>query len=91
MYYVYLLQERESKKHYIGYTADLRQRLNQHQSKHPGYTSQGCWQLVYYESYFSREDAEERERKLKHDGRSRRYIMQRTNRSQELLRISKEN
>ena len=37
MYYVYLLQEERSSKHYIGYTKDLKQRLRQHQSDHQGY------------------------------------------------------
>jgi putative endonuclease len=82
MYYVYLLQEEKSNKHYIGYTSDLRRRMKQHQSKHPGYTGSGNWRLIYYESYLSKEDAQVRERKLKQDGRSRRYMMEQTKHSQ---------
>ena len=83
MYYVYLLQEKKRGRHYIGYTKDLRRRLQEHQTYHDGYTGSQEWQLVYYEAYLSQEDAQERERKLKQDGRSRRYVMQRTARSQE--------
>ncbi len=82
MYYVYLLQEEKSSKHYIGYTKDLKRRIKEHNSVHQGFTSIGKWKLVYYEAYLSKEDAEERERKLKQDGRSRRFIMKRTERSQ---------
>ncbi len=84
MYYVYLLQEEESSKHYVGYTKDLKQRMEQHKLSHQGYTSSGKWKLVYYEAYLSKVDAQERERKLKQDGRSRRYILKRTERSQEI-------
>ena len=30
MYYVYLLKEKKTGKHYIGYTADLKRRLSEH-------------------------------------------------------------
>ena len=87
MYYVYLLQELISGRHYIGYTNDLKRRLKQHNEKHSGYTGRDYWELIYYEAYFSKEDAQERERKLKQDGRSRRYLMQRTERSQSERRV----
>jgi len=64
---------------------DLKRRMHQHQSPHQGYTGSRKWKLVYYEAYLSKEDA--RERKLKQDGRSRRYIMKRTERSQEICKI----
>ena len=82
MYYVYLLQEDKSSKHYIGYTNDLRRRIRQHQSPHQCYTNSEKWRLVYYEAFLSKQDAQERERRLKQDGRSRRFIMKRTERSQ---------
>ena len=85
MYYVYLLQSKRSKRHYIGYTNDLRRRLAEHQSPHRGYTGNEEWELVYYESFYSKEDAIQREKKLKQDGRSRRFLMQRTKKSQEEL------
>ena len=82
MYYVYLLQEEKTNRHYIGYTSNLRNRLKQHQNRHNGFTSSGNWKLIYYEAYLSQDDGQERERKLKQDGRSRRYVMKRTERSQ---------
>ena len=79
MYYVYVLQSLDSeKKQYIGYTADLRRRLRQHNSdKNSGYTRGRKWKLVYYESYLSEEDARIREKRLKADGRARRQLIAR--------------
>ena len=54
MYYVYLLQEEKSSKHYIGYTKDLKRRMKQHNEKHQGFTGTGKWKLVYYEAYLSK-------------------------------------
>ena len=84
MYYIYLLQEEKTGKRYIGYTKDLKHRVRQHNFKHQGFTGTGNWKLIYYEAYLSKEDAQERERKLKQDGRSKRYVFERTKRSQEL-------
>lgn len=64
MYYVYVLKNSRTKRFYIGYTSDLKQRLNQHQSK------DSDWILVYYEAFGSESDARNRERKLKHHGSS---------------------
>ena len=71
MYYVYVLQSKDSeRKHYIGFTRNLRKRLASHNE------SIGCkttrnreWILIYYEAYLSDKDARRRERRLK-DGRS---------------------
>ena len=78
MYYVYLLQSLENKeKTYIGYTSDLKRRLKQHNSFHKGYTGSEKWRLVYYEGYLSEEDAKEREKRLKDDGRARYQLLKR--------------
>jgi len=61
MYYVYVLQRQLTKQFYIGYTADLRRRLAQHQRKQTA-------QLIYYEAYVSEKIARTRERKLKSYG-----------------------
>ena len=45
----------------------------------------GNWKLIYYEAYKSKDDAIDRERKLKQNGRSKRYIFERTKRSQEII------
>lgn len=72
MYYVYVLRNPLNGDPYIGYSADLRQRVRQHeQSEHPG------WELVYYEAFLSQADARDRERKLKHHGSAWRELRQR--------------
>lgn len=70
MFYVYLLQHSETDQIYIGYTADLRRRVKQHNAKGQKSTTRksGQWSLKYYEAYASEIDAILRERKLKEHG-----------------------
>ena len=84
MFYVYLLQsETSDSRWYIGYTSDLRKRLESHNSG-GSQSTRGCrWRLVYYEAYLSAKTARQREYRLKHDGRSRRYVMERIRNSKE--------
>ena len=79
MYYVYVIQNVANKKEtYIGYTSDLRQRLQQHNSaSNRGYTRHKKWRLVYYEGYLAEADARRRERRLKQDGRARYQLLAR--------------
>ncbi|HOJ16779.1 MAG TPA: GIY-YIG nuclease family protein [Caldisericia bacterium] len=49
---------------YIGWAQDLKRRYNEHKEK------DNKWQLVYYEAYISKEDAQLRERQLKQYGSS---------------------
>jgi putative endonuclease len=78
MHYVYVLQgDRDRERFYIGYTSDLRARLAQHNDGKNRSTAGQSWQLVYYEAYLARTAAAARERILKHDGRSRRALMER--------------
>lgn len=66
MHYVYLMEERATKKWYIGYSADLRQRVSDHQAgRGAQQTRRGSYRLIYYEAYLVREDALGRERFLK--------------------------
>lgn len=75
MFYVYLLECQDDKSWYIGYTEDLRTRVNDHQC------GQGCrttsmkkdWKLIYYESYINKTDALGREKFLK-GGSGRVYL-----------------
>ena len=83
MYYVYLLVDDE-KRRYIGYTADLKKRVTDHNASRSRYTKGKRWRLVYYEAYASKEDAMRRERRLK-DGRARRQLMNRVAGSMESL------
>jgi len=74
-YYVYVLECQDDKSWYIGYTADLRKRINDHQS------GNGCrttslkknWKLIYYEAYIAKNDAIGREKFLK-SGSGRKYL-----------------
>ena len=67
MFYVYLLQSIKNKSIYIGYSSNLKQRLNQHNNGENTSTKKDKpWKLIYYEAYQSKEDAISRERRLKH-------------------------
>ncbi len=66
MYYVYILYSEKLQKKYIGYTQDLKQRLSDHNSRKVTFTSKGTpWQLVYYEAFRNKKDAQAEERFLK--------------------------
>ena len=79
MYYVYLLQS-ENDEYYIGFSSDLKVRFTAHNMGQVKSTAGRNWQLVYYEAYLMQEAARDRERILKHDGRSRRALMERVKR-----------
>ena len=64
MFYVYFLKKPKFKYIYIGFTGDLQRRMQQHKQDKPDY------KLIYYEAYFSKKDARERERQLKKYGSS---------------------
>lgn len=76
-YYTYAMYDNKKDKFYIGYTANLKKRVSQHQS-HSGHTSKRLRNLVlvYYEACVSEEDARKRERKLK-TGFGRGYLRRR--------------
>ena len=66
MFYVYVLASEQTKWTYIGYTSNLKQRFESHNSGKSAYTShRGPWRLAYYEAYTSEADAREREKALK--------------------------
>ena len=78
MFYVYVIQsDRDTDRFYIGYSADLRQRLKQHNGNSNCSTRGTTWRLVYYEAYLTRDAAIQREQILKGDGRTRRHLMER--------------
>jgi putative endonuclease len=65
MYYVYLLKDRFGKL-YIGYTSNLKKRLQEHAKGKSKYLFlRRPVKLIYYEAYLSKIDAKEREKKLK--------------------------
>jgi predicted GIY-YIG superfamily endonuclease len=78
MHYLYVLRSKSNHADfYVGATSDLRQRVTSHNEGRNASTRGRQWELVYYEAYRSREAAFERERILKHDGRVRRFLMER--------------
>ncbi len=75
MYYVYLLECADDQSWYIGYTQDLKKRLQDHQNGHGCRTTsiKNNWHLIYYESYLDKFDALGREKFLK-GGSGRKYL-----------------
>jgi len=69
MYYVYLIRNLKTDRTYIGYTNDLKRRLQEHKNKKP--------ELIYYEAYKNGTDAREREKKLKQRGQTVRRLKER--------------
>ena len=78
VYCVYVLKsDADEPRYYLGYTGDLKRRLSDHNDGQNRSTRGTRWKVVYYEAYVSRKAAMKRERILKHDGRSRRALMDR--------------
>ncbi len=66
MYYTYLLESTKNHEHYIGYTKDLKARLEQHNSGLNTSTKRYMpWRLIYYEACLHESDAMRREKYLK--------------------------
>lgn len=66
MFYVYILKSKSDGKLYIGYTNDLKRRVEEHTKGLNVSTKYRLpLKLVYYESYVSQADAKDREKMLK--------------------------
>ncbi len=66
MYYVYVLKSQLDEKLYVGYTTNLKNRLQKHQSGEVLSTSpRRPFELIFYEGYKNMEDAKRREVYLK--------------------------
>jgi putative endonuclease len=76
MFYVYLL--RDEKSFYIGYTSNLKRRIEEH-TKGRTYTTRRMNEpkLVYYEAYNNEDAARIREKKLKQFGSSYKGLVKR--------------
>lgn len=73
MFYVYVLQNRD-KRWYTGYTSDLRERFNEHNTRKSKYTKyRGPYPIICYEACLYEEDAKSREEYLK-SGMGKRYL-----------------
>lgn len=67
MFYVYILKSVRDERLYIGYSTDLKRRIEEHGEGHNKSTKyRRPLKLIYYEAYASQADAEQREFKLKH-------------------------
>jgi putative endonuclease len=76
-YYVYVLQSSKDGNRHVGYTNNLRNRLEQHQAGQvPSTATRLPMQLVYYEGCLNQSDALEREKYLK-TAWGKRYIKNR--------------
>ena len=76
MNYVYVLRSEKDGGFYIGYSANLRKRFDEHVTGRSFATSyRRPWRLIYYEAYIDRHDAEGRERYIK-SGSVRRFLRQ---------------
>lgn len=66
MYFVYVIQSEKNNRYYVGYTSDMADRLNHHNSGATRSTKTARpWKLVYKEEYSAKKDAEFRERQIK--------------------------
>ena len=79
MYYVYILKHPTENRIYIGFSTDLRARMQDHQSVHRD------WKLAYYEAYASEAEARERERRLKDYGNVKQLLRKRIMRSLQMV------
>ena len=73
MHFVYILHSREKNKFYIGYTANLQDRVDRHLNKRSKYTKKFDWKLVYYEKFKEKTLALKREKYLK-SLKNKRYL-----------------
>lgn len=73
IYFVYVLENKTNGNLYIGFTHDLRKRLQGHKSKDTKTTRNGDYKLIYFEGYVNKADALGREKFLK-GGSGRKYI-----------------
>ena len=77
MYYTYIIQSKKTNKLYVGYSADLEIRIQQHNKGEVRATKNGKpWKLIYYEACLDKKDAVKREKQLK-TGFGRAYLKRR--------------
>lgn len=66
MFFLYILKSLKDENLYIGYTSNLRKRIEEHNSgKSQSTNPRKPFKLIYYEAYLSEKDAKHREHNLK--------------------------
>jgi len=69
---VYIIQSIKNKNLYVGYTDNLRRRIKEHnQGLNFSTKSNRPWQIIHYEAYLNKKDAQRRENYLKSSQGSR--------------------
>ena len=69
MYCTYVLKGSSNPSFYIGHSADLKKRIEEHNQGKVLSTKKGQpWKLIYYEAFLNQHAAQDRERKLKQRG-----------------------
>jgi len=79
MFYVYLLvaKNKNNLVSYVGYTNNLKKRINLHNnSKGAKFTKGRLWKIIYYKQYTTKNKALKEEYKLKKDYKLRSKIKQ---------------
>ena len=77
-FYVYVLGSKKNgiKKTYVGWTINLKKRLNKHNSNKGAKTTRGRkWKIIYREIFFSKIVAMSREYYLKKDRKIRKKLI----------------
>ena len=76
IYYVYMLKSKSDKPiTYVGYTNNLKKRLDLHNSgKGAKFTRGRSWKVVYSEKFSTKKEAMSREYYIKKDKKLRNYI-----------------
>jgi len=65
-FYVYIIKSSKNGRHYIGYTSDLKQRVDQHnKNRTKSLKNQGPFRLIHKEEYENIFEARRREKQIK--------------------------
>ena len=76
-YYVYVISSKKSAKQttYVGYTNNLKKRIDLHnKSKGAKFTRGRIWKIIYAEKYFTKNEAISREYHIKKDRKFRNLL-----------------
>ena len=69
MYYIYIIRSQHLQRYYVGSTEAVQRRLQEHNVGKSKSTRVGNpWELIHTESFVTRSDAMQRERKIKARG-----------------------
>ena len=78
LYCVYILQSQKNRNLYMGYTSNLKSRIEQHNRGELYHTKKyRPWKLIYFEGYISKKDAYSREQSLKRHAQGLRRLKER--------------